>query len=47
MNCCDDCCRSRENCARKWLTVRKEKLLVNATDALSVATSSSPLSLMA
>src|SRR6476660_9899351 len=42
-----DCCRSWENWARRWLTRCQERELVNATDALSVATSSSPLSLTA
>ena len=42
-----DCCRSRENCARKWLIKRQESELVRDTDALSVFTFSSPFSLTA
>jgi hypothetical protein len=35
-----DCCRSRENWARKWLISRQENVLVRETDAVSVATCS-------
>src|SRR5580700_9314257 len=42
-----DCSRSRENCARRWLTSLQEKLLVKDNDPVSVATCSWPLSLMA
>ena len=31
-------CKSRENCARRWLTSRVERALVSATDAVSVET---------
>jgi hypothetical protein len=40
-------CKSRENCARRWLTSRVERALVSVTDADSVVTFSSPLSLSA
>src|SRR5437764_4025558 len=42
-----DSCKSRENCARRWLIDRDERALVRDSDAVSVATSSSPLSLIA
>ena len=42
-----DCCKSWENWARKWLTRCQERELVSDTEPLSVATSSSPLSLTA
>ena len=41
-----DSCRSRENCARRWLIKRVDKPLVREMDPDSVATSSSPLSVM-
>src|ERR1041384_1822432 len=41
-----DCCKSRENWARRRLTTRNDRLLVSVAEALSVETSSSPLSLI-
>ena len=41
-----DCCKSRENWACKRLTTRNDRLLVSVAEALSVETSSSPLSLI-
>ena len=40
-------CRSRENCARRWLTSRVVRELVSAREADSVVTFSSPLSVRA
>ena len=41
-----DHCRSRENCARRWLTNFKESVLVSDALAVSVSTCSMPLSEM-
>ncbi len=43
----NDCSRSRENCARRWLVSPGVMLPDRLTDALSVATSSSPFPLIA
>src|SRR5262249_17418525 len=43
----NDSCRSRENCARKWLFIRHEMALVSDSETLSVLTSSCPFSLSA
>src|SRR5579859_417983 len=42
----NDCCWSRENCARRWLIQRLDRLDVSESDAVSVASTSSPLLLM-
>lgn len=42
-----DSCRSRENCARRWLVSLHDRELVNDSERLSVATFSSPFSLIA
>ena len=42
-----ECCKSRENWARKWLISRQENVLVKDSAPVSVATCSSPFSLIA